>query len=603
MKATKLLCGAFALLALSACSDDNDRGKAPDYSESAYIRVNIISSASSGSRADDDETASDDQFENSTIAAESEINSAYLVFYDARGNLMTFVPLDNSQIKDKSTSTNNIDAVKTVEAKVNLPDGKFPSYMMVFANPLDIDDITGSSLDAIANRTRDKYRKTDSSPFAMNNSVYYSKDGELQRAVKVSQADFYLSGEDPDDSYKPVDVYLERLAAKVSLKMAANVENQTGIIATEDNPVKTRLTFHVTGWGVNALAKNCYLSKRFIGKNFDDMNDDFNSFLWNDYLRFRSYWAISPFYNSTTTNKFPNVSDDIRYKNDSGNWQNQSNNYTLLYRSYSDLTRKIGENDAYVMENTIHSSYYNGTINDVNTSAALISVIVKGYYTLDDSDEQETFFLYGGDIYRQDDYLKYMANLGAVVGRKDPDGSWVALDDTDVLTDIFTIAHPTKPSVGDGGVEENKVTIQFNKNYSNSNNGAKQYYYSNNGDYELITASNIAKVNADLQANCGLATAYNKGMAYFNVPIRHLAPDPEADLAWAAGAFGVVRNHHYVITIDGYAALSTATIGHGVWEPTQPIVPPSDPNDEYGIKANFNVLSWRLVNHGVTLGE
>lgn len=601
MKATKLLCGAFALLALSACSDDNDRGKAPDYSESAYIRVNIISSASSGSRADDDEdaewTANSSEFEYGS-SEESAIENATLVFYDARGNLMTFVPLDNSQIMDKSTSTNNIDAVKTVEAKVNLPDGKFPSYMMVFANPVNYNGITSSSLGGIVESLRDSYRGANGK-FAMNNSVYYSKDGELQREVKVSQADFYLAGEEPDASYKPVEVYLERLAAKVSLKMATTAGTQTGEIGTEGS-TKRKLTFHVTGWGVNALAKNCYLSKRFTGKNFDVMNTQFDSFHWNDYLKYRSYWAISPFYDKTDTNKFPNVSDDISYQDASGNWQSNAKDYTLSYRSYNDLTRNIGENDAYVMENTIHSSYYNGTINDVNTSAALISVIVKGYYTLDDSNAQETFFLYGGDIYSQANYLRYMANLGAVVGRQNPDGSWAALDDTDDLADIFTIAHPTKPSVGDGGVEENKVTIQFNKNYA----GTKKYYYRDGeGTVTEINNTVIAKVNADLQANCGLATAYNNGMAYFNVPIRHLAPDPEADLAWAAGAFGVVRNHHYVITIDGYADLSTATIGHGVWNPGQPIVPPSDPNDEYGIKANFNVLSWRLVNHGVTLGE
>ena len=599
MKATKLLYGAFALLALSACSDDNDGGKTLDNTESAYIRVNILSTTSSGSRADDDDwTATDDRFDHG-LPNESEINNATLVFYDARGNLMTYVTVDNSKITDVSSNPNsNVDAVKTVEAKVALPDGKFPSYMMVFANPVNLNGITTSSLEGIVESLRESYIGNNGL-FAMNNSVYYSKDGQLQREVTVSQADFYQTEEEAAD-HQPVEVYLDRLAAKVSLKMAANVEDQTGEIGT-DATTQTKLTFHVTGWGVNATAKECYLSKRFIGKTFSVMNTQFDSFHWNDYLRHRSYWAISPFYDKTTTNKFPDVSDDIRYIDSNGNQQTNADEYTLNYRSYNDLKREIGKDDAYVIENTIHSSYYNGGINDVNTSAALISVIVKGYYTFGDSNDQETFFIYGGDIYRQADYLKLMANLGVVVGRLNPDKSWAALDDTDVLADIFTIAHPTKPSVGDGGVEENKVTIQFNKNYNN--NGEKQYYYNNGTEYVKITAANIAKVNEDLQANCGLATAYNKGMAYFNVPIRHLAPDPKDDEAWAAGAFGVVRNHQYVLTVEGYAPLSTATIGHGVWNPDQPIVPPSDPNEQYGIKANFNVLSWRLVSHGVTLGE
>lgn len=600
MKATKLLFGACALLAFSACSDDKDSGNAPDYTESAYIRVNILGNNSTVGRAegdDEDWTADDNQFEHGS-GDENVINNVTLIFYDARGNYVASADITNG---DETTNPDaNVDVLKSVEAKVGLPDGKFPSFMMAFVNPINIDDIKTSTLNAIPDRTRTTYSGANGK-FAMNNSVYYSKDGELQRAVAVSQANFY---QDPEDAanHDAVDVYVERLAAKISLKFDDNAsQTQTGTLdgATEGSTKK--LTFHVEGWGVNARAKECYLSKRFIGKTFAEMNKDFNSFYWNDYLRFRSYWAISPFYASTSTNKFPDVSDDIRYKDNSGNVQSNADNYTFTYRAYKDLTREFGKS-TYAMENTIHSSYYNGSTKDVNTSAALISVVVKGYYTLGDSDAKQTFYLYGGKIYEKAEYLKLMANYGAVIGRLAQDGkTWMALDNTDKLDEIFTIAHPTKAVAGDTKVEENKVTIQWNKNY----NGTTKYYYKNaDGEVVEITAANRAQINTDLQANCGLATAYTDGAAYFNVPIRHIAPAPKSDNeTWAAGSFGVVRNHHYVITIDGFADLSTATIGHGVFDPEQPIVPPSDPNDEYGIKANINVLSWRIVKHDVTLGE
>lgn len=100
---------------------------------------------------------------------------------------------------------------------------------------------------------------------------------------------------------------------------------------------------------------------------------------------------------------------------------------------------------------------------------------------------------------------------------------------------------------------------------------------------------------------------YKEGKAYFNIPIRHLAEgDGEGKNSegnYVAGAYGVVRNHLYDITINGFATLSFETLGKGVRDPEDPIVPPTDPGDKYGIDANIKVHSWRLVTQTVTLGE
>jgi len=44
-------------------------------------------------------------------------------------------------------------------------------------------------------------------------------------------------------------------------------------------------------------------------------------------------------------------------------------------------------------------------------------------------------------------------------------------------------------------------------------------------------------------------------------------------------------------------------LGEGVRDPEDPIVPPTNPDDKYGIKANIKVHSWRIVKQTVELGK
>lgn len=614
MKATKLLFGACALLALSACSDDKDSGNAPDYESSAYIRVNILGNNSTGGRAEDDDedTLTTDDFQNGS-EEENEIKSAILAFYDANGNFMSSVTVTKAnevsgdQQPDKQpgfiypgpTSTDfNIEVIKTVEARVSLRDGKIPSFMMVFANPVNKADDISWSLEELKSATITQARVgsgSESSPYyyVMNNSVYFDKHNILQRAVPVSRANFYQTTEEANKAAE-VNVYLERVAAKVTLTQQEDLTGHSGKLEENGKTLK----FVITGWGVNALAKNSYVTKRFGDRAFENIS---LPFLWNDPTRFRSYWAMTPHY---STGNYPFVSDQVPTPD------NQANNgLTLTYRPFQNLTRKLGSS-AITLENTVSSQFYNGGDGTQNTNAALISVVVAGYYTLDGNEITEadgtkhgdTFYLYGDKLYDTTNMMNELAEQGAVVGKLS-EGKWVGLNDGDVAK-IFEIYHPTTPAAGDAskGIEENKVTIRL-KQSALANN--ETYYYKNgDSDPVLITSGNRVAVNTEILSNTGLATAFTNGYAYFNVPIRHIAEAPTGENdAWAAGSFGVVRNHWYMVNIDAFAPLTLKTIGHGVFDPEKPVVPPSDPNDEYGIKANINVLSWRLVNHGVTLGE
>lgn len=587
MKTTKLLVGALSLLTFAACSDDKDTGIiVPDGEQFAKIRVDIVSNAVSG--------RADETFVDGT-AAENNITSARIVFYDANGNPMTTSSVTAADAT-KDSEGGNVELVKTFEAKVTLPDGRYPSYMMVFVNPISGSEISSLPIANLKTQVRNSYQRgTD---FAMNNAVYFNTDGSIQREVAVSQENFYQTDEEAA-SAPTVRVYIERLAAKVRLTStdgdAADLGNQTGTLENEDGQTSHVLKFTATGWGLNATARNCYLSKVFLTEagnpwNYSDMNSSFG-FDWNDPTRHRSYWAFTPHYYMPETNmtngdyKFPFVSDQV---NDAVN--------RLDYISYNDLEKAAPiDGSLYTFENTVASALYNDQT--INTNAALVSAVVTGYYTVDN--EIKDFYIHGKNIYLKQDYLIAMSNYSNVIVKEDG----TVLDDPSVLEDIFEIYHPTTPIGTDAtkGVEENKVTIRFRNTAANRQN---YKYKSGSNDPVEITAALVPTINEDLQAHCGLASAYTGGKAYFNVPIRHLAKAPTGtNTAWAPGAFGVVRNHYYVVNVSGFAELDYDKLGHGVLDPNKPVVPPGDPNDDFGIKADIRVLAWRVVNNNVILGD
>lgn len=602
MKSNKLFFGALTLLAFTACSDDKIADEPISGDDTfAYINVNLLSPGA-GSRA-----TTDNDFDLGTDT-ENKIENIVMIFYGSQGNYLSSASMSKGEITLEDATNNeekNVELIKTAKVKVSLSGGTIPSYVMVFANPVNAGDINWG-LSAIKNKTRNTYIGSNSN-FAMNNSVYF-KNGVLQRAVSVSKANFYQT-EAEETSASTVDVYIERLAAKVKLYG----KSESKVLGTQSGTLDNKtLNFVVDGWGLNATAKKCYLSKYFDLESFTDgyttLNDELNKKFadWNESDKSRSYWAISPDYfkpvNNIVNNKYnyPYVSDQAPVS------EGETKDNILNYYSFKDFAAGGSQNVAvgsstYTLENTRHSDFYNG--NDYKNSA-LISAVVVGHYTV--NNEAKDFYVQGSKIYLEADYLTAMAEAANVIVKSD--GSKLTKDDN--LSTIFEIFHPTTPNMGDAtkGVEENRVTVRI-KNSKTGNEYLPDYSSLSNykfkdgaADAEEISATNIDKINQLLYNHCGLSSMYKEGKAYFNIPIRHLADEPKEKEAWGAGSYGVVRNHLYNIEVKGFAELKFATLGEGVRDPEDPIVPPTDPDDKYGIKANIKVHSWRLVKQSVTLG-
>ena len=118
--------------------------------------------------------------------------------------------------------------------------------------------------------------------------------------------------------------------------------------------------------------------------------------------------------------------------------------------------------------------------------------------------------------------------------------------------------------------------------------GSESYYWNNGTEKVLIDASNIGQVNsklADIKAE-----GFYEGWAYFPVVIEHLNTNKEAD-----GAYGVVRNHVYDLTIN-----SIKSLGTGIFSPDVAIIP-NETLKTYYVSAKLKILSWKKVSQDVEL--
>lgn len=83
------------------------------------------------------------------------------------------------------------------------------------------------------------------------------------------------------------------------------------------------------------------------------------------------------------------------------------------------------------------------------------------------------------------------------------------------------------------------------------------------------------------------------GMAYYYIPIQHLATD-----ATKAGYYGIVRNHLYDVNVTGMKGFGTP-----VYNDDWKIIPTVPDETKTYLAAKINVLQWRVVSQNVNLGN
>ena len=575
------------MLTVASCSSEDVAGDDAQIGKgtTSFLAVNIENVGSApASRAYTQGTGS---YEDGTTE-ESIINKVRFYFFNGDGTPYLLVKKDPSQAEsvnylDKSVvqHDNNDQTVETKTDAVLVIEGDtktVPASVIAVINPDVLENTTlhnGKSMTISELRTSatgSKFYDTTNG-FVMSNSVYESAGQDI---CSTPVANNVFSTSDKALS-NPVDIYVERVNAKVNAKIdknykrtgetenawSQNAEGKYQIevgsidVTTYEEKTNSTPTTHkypvyavVQGWQVadaNGKAEVCKQIKTswFAGEL------GINPWTTSDYHR--SFWSESVPFNSGA------VTGANRPVNPSFNDINMP------------LSDGFAATPVYTLPNTPDAVVKNPKTSDND----LTKLIVAAKLVYKDADSYKTAQVcqYRGLTYLGEDAVKKQIVGGFKQYLKNTaTGGYQSIEASD-------ITFKTVP--GSSVVKDYEVVATLASNVG-------ELYVKDGETYKTVSKDDVNAALAKEEAQ----VRSTDGATYYYTPIKHLGD------AGKLGEYGIVRNHSYQVTIQNIKGFGTP-----VYNPDQEIDPmiPSDENTY--LAASIKVLSWRVVSSNVDLDQ
>lgn len=425
----------------------------------------------------------------------------------------------------------------TNEITANLPSDPFGkpkvNRMIAFAN-LSENDLTDiSNLEGINLKTIGQL--SSEMGFAMSSAKYFGVNNSEILFSEITETNY--SGEDPAS----VQIYLDRLAAKVK------VSEKEGFSSTvnsykDPNGNLLNLNLELTGWTISGTETSTYLIRQLADNHTpSDLN-------WiNNAGSHTSHWAKSV---SHGNNNFPNFGSQITITEPT---------YPLAYAKFSEATNTFSKEN-YFHETTV-------SVSNIPNLNACPSIVITGKYKIGNADAQ-TFYRFGEIIYTEDEYWDAMASSQSLIYKNNQ-----KIKGSD-LKNIAETVHLS--SIADKA--EALVTIQVN----NITDLTKK-----DG-----TALSDTEINAYFATNGIYMEKFEGGKCFFLVPIKHKGYQDGVETQ-GEGAYGLVRNHSYSITIEGISGIGTgvASVNDYMIRSAIDFDKPS-----YTVKTSIMVNNWSEVD-------
>lgn len=598
MQVNKFFYGLFVCAALCACSNDDVSEIIPDDTpkvftgDEAYISVRLSDAGSIQSRA----TSEDPGYEYGN-SDEHSVANAYFYFYDANGVFVSEGSAWNggtpSQSEEGKADGNIEFKSKTVVVLKGLNEKNYPKYMVTvlnrpsnFAAPSSLQEMEKALSDKSAVGIQD-----ENSKFVMSTTSFKHDDSDNLAnkyfATEVKEANFSLEPitEELDKIPNPVTVYVERLATKVTLKVSnsltpVTIDGKTGnyykvkaTVAGEDNSGSNTaaedLYVELLGWKLNATAKHSNIVKNIN----ESWTDQALGFTWNKPSDFRSFWGKSFNYGNIT---------DYTYPKTAANYDGNKEGYPLDYVTLNNPL-SVGTDVAYCAENTNTSA-----IVSANFPSAVTSILLKAR-VCDEKGNALDLVRFNGVLFKKTSFIEYILNVMKAKGNWNV---WIKTSEEGIKPEVYREVGTNDVELVD--IADGKVKVQLTASSLYSYNPATNKYVPMNDTEKETVDTNLAT-----ECTNGNANGYKGGLMYYNIPIEHLNNSAVADGGTIPEAkYGVVRNHHYVVTINKFE-----NIGKGIYNPDEVIVPGDSDDDKkaYYVGANINILSWKIVSQDVEL--
>lgn len=571
MKIFKLFPLACAALMMSACSsDDAGNGGSTGVNEPQYLSVNIVNVGATPSRASGD-------YENGS-AEENKINKVRFYFFNGDGspylikatgtevtggeniNWLEATPGEDTTTPGTSTSVEKItNAVLVINGVQNAA----PAAIVAVVNPETVDATTLKNggtmrLSELRNTAvgQNFYKKDAStgavSEFVMSNSVYVNAGEDVCASLVAG----HVTTSPETAKAKPVDLYVERVVAKVTADVDPNAfekgdgskwdatkyGTKKAVGKIGDNEVYAV----IEGWGLASENGKAEIEKQ-VDKGWSDGNLGFLT-PWTTSDYHRCFWERSVAFDAGISGNLP------------------------VNPTFNQLKAKM-QDVLYTLPNT-PTGVTNLKDNDLTKLA--VAATLK-YKDADGNWHEADICRYNGVQFLGVDNLKKQ----------------VALTFSQYYTSTDA-THYTQLSASDIDFKDPDGTMQqyrVTPTLANDPAGTKKYYTkTTTGTTPTFTEVNKSIVLAAIEAS--KAEIRKGGRAYYFVPIKHLGKTGEV------AEYGIVRNHFYKITLSGIKGFGTP-----VYNPDQVVKPVVPTYDDTYLAARVQVLQWRIVNQNASLGE
>lgn len=588
---SSVLASALMLTVVSCSSEDVAGGDAQNgKGATSYLAVNIenVGSAPASRAYEQDGGSYDDG-----TAEENKINTVRFYFFNGDGTPYLLVKNKASQTEsvnylDQTVTTDGNDHNQTVETKtqaVLVLEGEtktVPASVIAVINPDALESTTlhnGKTMTISELRTSATGSKfyDATKGFVMSNSVYESA-GQDVCSTPVAN---YVHASSADALKNPVDIYVERVNAKVNAKIDADYvrtgetekawsKNSDGkyqikvgdIDVTTYDATSTPTTKKypvyavVLGWQVadaNGKAEVC----KQIKTSWYAGELGINPWTTSDYHR--CFWSESVPFNSGA------VAGANRPVNPTFNGINMP------------LSSDFATTPVYTLPNTPDAVVTNPKTSK-NDLTKLIVAANLVYEDADGSYKRAQVCQYRGLTYLNADAVKKQIAGGFTqYFKKSSDASGATVYKSLEASDI---AFKTVP--GSTTVKDYEVVATL------ASSVGELYIKDTTGNWTVVSNDVVNAALAKEEAQVRSAD----GATYYYTPIKHLGSEGKL------GEYGIVRNHSYQVTIQNIKGFGTP-----VYDPTKEIDPMIPSDDDTYLAARINVLSWRVVSYPVDLDQ
>lgn len=589
---SSVLASALMLTVASCSSEDVAGGDAQNgKGATSYLAVNIENVGSApASRA---YTQNGGSYEDGTTE-ESKINKVRFYFFNGDGTPYLLAKKDASQqqsvnyLDQTNIITDGKNEGETVENKTQamlVLEGEtkaVPASVIAVINP---DALEGTTLNNDRTMTLSELRTAATGKtfydatngFVMSNSVYESA-GQDVCSTPVAN---YVRASSADALKNPVDIYVERVNAKVNAKIDADyvrsgetekawsqnagkyqikvgeIEVTTYDENTNATPTKTKYPVYavVQGWQVadaNGKAEVC----KQINTSWYAGELGISPWTTSDYHR--CFWSKSVPFNSGAQ------AGANRPVNPTFNGINMP------------LSSDFAATPVYTLPNTPTEVIENPTTS-LNYLTKLIVAAKLVYKDVDGSYKSAQVCQYRGLTYLGEDAVKKQIAGGFTqYFKKSSDASGATVYKSLEASDIAF-----KTVAGSSSVKDYEVvaTLASTVGELYVKKGETTWTIVSKDDVNAALAKEEAQVRTD-------------GDTYYYTPIKHLGSEGKL------GEYGIVRNHSYQVTIQNIKGFGTP-----VYDPTKEIDPMIPSDDDTYLAARINVLSWRVVSSKVNLDQ